>query len=76
MSPAGCSRVSCCSARRDVASLLWQADCDWDTLRVAEEVVDAADEVAVEVTDGFLLGLPVGALAGDLDGGARVVAHA
>jgi hypothetical protein len=56
-------------------SLLCQADGGWDALRVVEEVVDAADEVAFETADRFLFGLAVCALSGDVDGGAWVVAR-
>ena len=37
-------------------------------------MVDAADEVAFEAADRFAFGLAVGALFGEVDGGAGVVA--
>jgi hypothetical protein len=39
-------------------------------------LVDAADEVTFEVADRFAFGLAVGALFGEVDGGAGVVADA
>jgi hypothetical protein len=41
---------------------------------VAQEVVDAADEVAFEAADRFAVGLAALALFGDVEGGLGVVA--
>ena len=57
-------------------SLLCQADRGCDAVWVAHEGVDAADEVAFEAADRFLVGLAAGALAGEVDSGAGVHADA
>ena len=50
-----------------------QADGDRDAVGVAEEVVDAADEVAFGAADRFSVALPVAALFGEVNRGPRVV---
>jgi hypothetical protein len=55
--------------------LLCQADGGGDAVGVFEEVVDAADELAFEAANRFLVGLASGTLFGDVDGGRRVVAE-
>jgi hypothetical protein len=51
-----------------------QADWWWDAGGVVKEVVDAADELAFEAPDRFLVGLASGALFGEVDRSLRVIA--
>ena len=60
-------------ARALRGSLLCQADGCWNLVGVAEEVVDAADEVSFEAADRCAAALPVAALFGEVDRCRRVV---
>jgi hypothetical protein len=70
MSATGCACETSHAGRR---RLLCQADGGWNAVWVAEEVVDAADEVAFEAADRFGVGLAFSALFGDVAGGLGVV---
>jgi hypothetical protein len=49
-------------------------ECHWCAVEVLEQEVDAPDEMALEIADGFFLGFAASALCGGVDRRLRVVA--